>query len=301
MTCRVVLLLLGAPSSSHNGVSPHSSNPIATQWDEEISAGLQEGEIVAVLGEETTSSWAQALAPIPENMPIPFHVGASEGNAPATTDSEQVPGIEEDRKVDEQQDWWAMVLDRRPLRGRPCLAPEVPRPAHGRDPGSLATPKSIPRTSDKFYAIDESSPGITQRGDRIRPGVDRWHYPDGSIKNRGREKTNMETEHEQQVLTVSLYDKTLSTWKGHQEDVSASNNGTSTRATGTESSSASSSSETQNPTAVGFWRHGIWVPRARTQAEQRAHQGGSGPKEHNVDRIALLPIRMGLGRLGGVL
>ena len=150
------------------------------------------------------------------------------------------------------------------------------------NPGSLATPKSRPRASDEQYAVDESAPGITQRGDKIRPGVDRWHYPDGSIRNPGREKNEREISLDVPAK-VSLYNKSSSAWGSASEGEV-----TTTCATGTECSATSSSSESPSTVTVGFWRHGIWVPRARTAAEQRAHRGGSGPRrtQRRADRVA---------------
>ena len=73
-------------------------------------------------------------------------------------------------------DWWEEILDRRALRGR-----LPPNSSPGRPPAALATPKTQPSPA-------QAQP-VSQRGGKLRHGiVDRWHYPNGSIRVRQRER-----------------------------------------------------------------------------------------------------------------
>ena len=263
-------------------------------WDENISVGLQEEELYVATSLGTIGG-TLPLAPIPEDIPQPF------GLHPLSAPGESASAVQHQEKID----LLAKLSDGRPLRGRPPppLHGDARLP-HGRDPSSLATPKGSSLL--KVGEVDWSSPGVTQRGSRTRPGIDRWHNLDGSIRYRLREQQSQAAEHEltpepravcpepgqansppnplpaadssgslitgreetpaEGPVTSFYADKT---WKVHDDDVSTCDPG---RAEGVTSSDSSSCSE------VGFWKNGVWQPRARTAQEARQHRGGGGPQ-----------------------
>ena len=290
------------PSSSSSSLTPTSSalqhNPEITAWDENISLAMQEAEV--------QDFFEGGLAPIPEELPLPFGAQReprtfSESEAAAAEPWEgESTSLEEDEviRLDDtfshgssgdgnvatqgQGDWWEKILDWRGLRGRP-VPPLLPAP--GRPPSDLATPKSMPTQSSS------STPsGITQRGTKIRPGIDRWHHLDGSIRNRQRERLAAEAEaakkdplrteantveHEENEDTsvdpVSFYGN----FPSKQTDNFST---TATEQGGHRAGDTSSDSSTTPPAGVGFWKNGIWHARPRTPAEERAHRGGGGPR-----------------------
>ena len=141
--------------------------------------------------------------------------------------------------------------------------------------------------------VDWTSPGITQRGSCIRPGVDRWHHMDGSIRYRLREEPgdNRAAEPPQPVApdhgpsqeglrpsTKSFYndDQPWTNPKAEGEKLQMEDNSTCDPGKGDISTAASSNSSSCGE--VGFWRHGVWQARARTPQEARQHRGGGGPQ-----------------------
>ena len=110
-----------------------------TNLDEEISVGLQEDELQAALEEMVSAPEGEHLAPIPEDLPLPFVAAAPPAMRNATKEENGEGG--EDRGEEQAIDWWELVLDRRPLRGRPREDRRDEPLVHGRDPCSLATPK----------------------------------------------------------------------------------------------------------------------------------------------------------------
>ena len=120
------------------------------RWDEDISAALQMEEMERPLDAES-----RHLAPIPENMPVPFGLAAGQ---PA------------ENAVPPPPDWLDLVIDKRQLRGRGS------HPGPQRDPATLTSPKA---------------PSIL-RGGRLSHGVDRWHNPDGTVRSRLKERLEAE-------------------------------------------------------------------------------------------------------------
>ena len=162
---------------------------------------------------------------------------------------------------------------------------------------------------------DEEEEGITQRWGVTRAGRDRWRNKNGTIRVRLREQqaargeggplpTVDETEPvifptleegdtvdniHQQVVTYYgenfkfqdpespvEYDSTTAgeTEGGTAEEQITTGDDHGGEADVSEvSDSASASSST-----VGFWRHGVFIPRPRTDEELRSHRGGSGIK-----------------------
>ena len=141
------MLVTSTSSSSWPDPSPLAAPSSA--WDEEISVGLQEEELQML---STRDFEKGPLAPIPEDVPPPFGLhalsaGSSESSAlaaPSCTPAQEVMDVVQEREsMDAGVDLLARLSDGRSLRGKPPNAPSnYPRHPHGRDPGSLATPKS---------------------------------------------------------------------------------------------------------------------------------------------------------------
>jgi len=142
---------------------------MASRWDEEVCLGLQEEELNQFVDDNLA---AIPLAPIPEDLPMPF----------ATSPFVETVGTQLTRvSVDVQEpvvtaaveepvkDWWLEILDNRPLRRKHVVGSSTA--AQGRDPATLTSPGSCQSEFDG---------PTTQRGQRLRQGVDRWHHPDGT-------------------------------------------------------------------------------------------------------------------------
>ena len=132
--------------------------------------------------------------------------------------------------------------------------------------------------------------GWTQRGGVARPGRDRWHNPDGSIVNRLRDRVG-ECEAPQSLATVP--EETQAESSGMQvpapcvsavskpaEDEDQPTLTDQSTTAGEEGAQADTeaglSSNSSSCNDIGFYRHGEWVPRARTLAEWHSHRGGQG-------------------------
>ena len=277
--------------------------PEDTAWDEDISLALQEVEMQEFVDGN--------LAPIPEDLPLPF------GNLgiPKVTD-EVLPTNDENNSdlnaggidaPDKDQtpvvDWWDKILDRRGLRGRPV--PPLPLSVPGRDPSELATPKGKP-PKPSASSSSSSSVGIIQRGSKLRSGVDRWHNPDGSIRYRLREQQAAEAAARETatlgptttaddgedgmscadptMAPVSFYSSSAPLLvKGTDDSTTASDMGVMLAPDASSDSSSASSSQV----SVGFWKNGVWYSRPRTPAEERSHRGGGGPRrtQRKQDRV----------------
>ncbi|CAE7219179.1 pol [Symbiodinium sp. CCMP2592] len=139
-----------------------------TAWDTNISIAIQadefHGEDLPQTGMMTGSG------PPPEDLPVPFLV--SEEGRPASS-SEEGPRSS-------TSSWWEAVRDRRSLRGR---APTNPVPAEA--PAEPDAPT--------VNTMDEG-PAVTQRFGVVRAGTDRWHHPNGAVKNRRRERLAAESD-----------------------------------------------------------------------------------------------------------
>ena len=274
-----------------NGNGSSSSMQLAgisetlSAWDENLSLSLQEEEIhlVSSLG---ALGGALPLAPIPEEIPHPFGLPPLQETSAMASASQQL----------DANDLLAKLSDGRPLRGRPPapLRGEAALP-HARDPSSLATPKG--NSPPKVGEIDWSSPGVTQRGSRTRPGIDRWHNLDGTIRYRLREEqsqargpaTSPPTDRPSDPSSIgsdlrpeatqhasshtSFYDGKA--WQEHAEEPEVTGETSTCDPSCTEGVTSSDSSSCSE---VGFWKNGIWQPRARTPQEARQHRGGSGPQ-----------------------
>ena len=161
-------------------------------------------------------------------------------------------------------------------------------------------------------ADDVGTFGITQRWGVARPGVDRWHYPDGTVRCRLRERQAAEQQQQQEaresraafeltgveqhadgpaLKATTFYGEQFQIWASmssasplnEEESTTA---GESCLADSEEGWASSSSSSAPEP--AGFYRHGIWQQRPRTPSELRSHQGGNGAKrqQRRADRMA---------------
>ncbi|CAE7632972.1 unnamed protein product [Symbiodinium sp. CCMP2592] len=228
------------------------------------------------------------LAPIPEDLPLPFGEAAEGHGAPG--DSGEGPPVDRDAAVD----WLDLVRDHRVLRGG---VPPAGLP--GRDPASLLTRNDDTASSSASSSSNmETNVGVTSRFGRTRSGLDRWHHPDGSVRNRARERREAAPEsHDPQldhaepftvvgvgevdglpvVKATSFYGDSFQVWAspGSIQPEASTTAGSSTSGGDDESSGPDSSA---TDASVGFWRHGVWHSRARTVTEQRQHRGGMGPQ-----------------------
>ena len=136
--------------------------------------------------------------------------------------------------------------------------------------------------------------------------MDRWHYPNGTVRVRQRERLGAEAasstaaatgttvcpqgDHSTTSPSSSACSSTSAvdrvTLYGRQKNGSTLDD-TSTTVGDTEPASSNSSSSSSPAVTVGFWANGVWHPRARTPAEERSHRGGSGPKrtQRRQDRV----------------
>ncbi|CAE6965614.1 unnamed protein product [Symbiodinium sp. CCMP2592] len=308
----------------YSPASPSWNTSSLTTWDEEISLALQDD-----LLQHEYPLVDNGLAPIPEDIPLPF------GGEPVEEDSYALPwsgvtcwpssssdmasgtqGSSSSQQsvasssTNNEGDWLDKVLDTRGLRGR-----SVPL---GRDPATLLHRPGEPRCDGDDHAPDNTPLiGMTSRGGRARGGVDRWHHPDGSVRSRLRERMEEEERAAShggivddaddaddhgvndstgstpfQVVGVDFHndEPTIKaiTFYGDRFQVRAG--GTSRGSTNTSTTAGSSNTETDDSEAgpsssssssqqhPGFWRHGIWHNRPRSDAELRAHRGGMGPR-----------------------
>ncbi|CAE7231466.1 unnamed protein product [Symbiodinium sp. CCMP2592] len=149
------------------------------------------------------------------------------------------------------------------------------------DPALVATPE--PESS----AVDNE--GITQRFLTIRPGRDRWHHTDGSVRNRLRERREAErlapiseteppfvVEGSQATPQGPVIQAKTFYGDAFSENSTTAGEGTDLDAQESDSGATSSSSTTPSNESVGFWRRGEWIARPRTEGERRQHQGGNG-------------------------
>ena len=127
-----------------------------TAWDEEISLALQEQEI---------STLADDIQPGPEPsvLPLPMWAGPEKQEKLKET-SNETDGETPQRSSLGPDDWWEAVRDKRQLR-------------RGRE---------RPSSSSSTDPMEQH--GITQRFGKTRAGVDRWHHPDGTVRNRRKER-----------------------------------------------------------------------------------------------------------------
>ena len=342
---------------------------MSTAWDEEISAYLQEEELLDVYPAGSSNAQCDPHgAPLPDDLPLPFgaavlresleSVVLGERTAALVYDStyedlarqceEEAPPREEDPPPD---DWLSKVIDKRVLRrasssGRSALGYKPVSwetslgasvsSSSGSSPSTSSSsswcpPKSTTgasltgvtsatgATSSSSFSSSSSSSsqssagggnvtveGVTTRWGVKRPGRDRWHNPDGSLINRGRDRgplpasggdgslapvpedgpmENQGTPHE---ATENMRDSSSSCSGGKSfygreflvKNATGIDSGESTTA-GEESEDPEgpcTSSSGASSCPDGFWRHGKWVNRPRTPSELRSHRGGGGPR-----------------------
>eukprot|EP00439_Symbiodinium_sp_Y106_P064437 s4417_g10.t1 len=222
--------------------------------------------------------------PAPSALPLPSWTWPE-----PTAETGENGGDEDSKKLEKKPtslsgDWWEAVRDKRLLRGR-------------RDRSSSSSSTDPPEQG-----------GITQRFGRTRAGVDRWHHPDGTVRNRLRERlaaAQQEVEEETMESTPDTTDNALPpnhapfavegwtqlddgpavtavTFYGEKFHVWASGNNIAGDLGAEESTTAGddcngtvadtengTSSSSESTQSVGFYRHGEWQPRERTPLEQR--------------------------------
>ena len=175
-----------------------------------------------------------------------------------------------------------------------------------------------PRSDSEVQANVPSPPpldpneGITQRWGVTRPGVDRWHHRNGTIRRRLEEKRERESsddavppqsadsplvpsanpERDESTATpaTSFYGRQYSSWVSPnqtcpEKDDCTTTGGESYLADSEEGWASSSSSTTSE---VGFYRYGVWHQRPRTASELRSHLGGGGAQRsrRRAERMA---------------
>ena len=129
--------------------------------------------------------------------------------------------------------------------------------------------------------------GVTQRGKKVRAGVDRWHYADGTIRIRLREQQTQDPppredgQHPPANTSVSFYN--TAGWPkpaADNEELKGEALDTSSTSVGSDNTMAlAQSSDSSGSEVVGFWKAGEWMARERTVQEQRLHRGGMGPQK----------------------
>ena len=169
--------------------------------------------------------------------------------------------------------------------------PNTSRCSSSSSPGSLSssvsarnsTPTPSPSQEACYRGDFSAEPGYTQRGNTLRRGRDRWHNLNGSVirhreagnkdalgsrlssvpeeaPQEGSTEAVYQVDEQEPEVTISCLDLTDRNTTAGEADSEA----------GLSSNSSSSCQE------VGFFRHGTWIPRARTAAELKSHQGGQG-------------------------
>ena len=160
------------------------------------------------------------------------------------------------------------------------------------------------------------SGGVTTRFGLTRSGVDRWHYKDGSIRNRRQETLARERLLKSRIppaipegdvdndeaaspaapshaveggdgtdpvdgvalpCSTTAYGEKFTTCNDPRPAGPVDGGSTTAPEEGDLADVDSASSSSDAPTSqVGFWRNGQWIGRPRTAAELRAHRGGGG-------------------------
>ena len=165
----------------------------------------------------------------------------------------------------------------------------------------ISSPWASSSSSPSLDNIADDDEGLTRRWGVVRPGRDRWHNLDGTIKRNtltpvpedqpdnnaapfepvgvGQHGT------ESKVKVVSFYDDMFDA-RVDREGLPFLGDETSTTAgedyeEGQDveeetDDTASSSDPGAPPPTPGFWHHGVWVDRPRTREEYRRHVGGRG-------------------------
>ncbi|CAE7666124.1 unnamed protein product [Symbiodinium microadriaticum] len=116
----------------------------------------------------------------------------------------------------------------------------------------------------------------------LQGGRDRWHHPDGSLVHRfrGGEFTDYETltalapVPEEVPADIARLPKPVSSTTGDEPTALTDHSTTAGEDAGLADTEAGLSSNSSCD--IGFFKHGEWMPRARTESELRAHRGGQG-------------------------
>ena len=262
------------------------------------------------VGEETKET--PDFAPEPGDVPQPFSLTLA-NTSPASN-----------------VDWLAAVVDKRVLRGGrrlgcapgpalstwsssstssastcgPCPLPSSSS-SHGLstsgmssslDPVAPSSSSSLPSShglGHEHDAVTADSPeeGITPVQ---RPGRDRWHNLDGSIKRNSLQPVPEEDPaanevpfqvvdvcrgvEETTIKAVTFYGETFGVRASPGAPPSMGDEASTTAGEEGRDDAASSSNASSTPVTPGFWRHGVWVDRPRTPEEHRRHVGGGGMK-----------------------
>ena len=298
-----------ARSSRDAGINSSRSDSLAPPWELHEHPALPPGAGPAVPDQSRIPH-----AVLHDPATLPHGPALPHGTGPADQDQGRVPH--------------AVLHDPAALLHDPAAQPPGPALPHGSaqpnlgerpGPGGCGRGSSVLPEHEQQMASSSSShssppnwfeavrdrrclrgEGTTKRFGEIRAGVDRWHYKDGSVRNRLQER-------QAKALAVnsrippSIPEGAVAPGDGSEaaqprlrpggQDskrdgdtcaaTTAGEPGEGDSTTAPEDGemgdvdSASSSSEGPN-SLVGFWRHGQWVGRPRTPAELRSHRGGGG-------------------------
>ena len=167
------------------------------------------------------------------------------------------------------------------------------------DPVAPSSSSSLPSShglGQERDAVAADSPveGITQRWGVQRPGKDRWHNLDGSIKRNSLQPVPEEDPaaneapfqvvdvireaEETTIKAVTFYGETFGARPSPGAPPPMGDEASTTAGEEGRDDAASSSNASSTPATPGFWRHGVWVARPRTPEEHRRHVGGGGMK-----------------------
>ncbi|CAE7028561.1 unnamed protein product [Symbiodinium sp. CCMP2592] len=314
----------------------------------DLCAGLQDEEAVAAALTEDldTENFSTGLSPIPEDLPLPnlkptpVVVTTSEKELnwfAALHDTRELRGI---RRLVTKHGVKPMAADHEgrstpsPLRsettassssstsslvcgGNVPVGDDDPAPSFSSSATSNGQPGPGNSSNDPWQPCEwQSEPGvqqdggITTRGGRTRVGRDRWHYEDGSVRYRLRERLAVDATGDDDIIQVSSSDSpsilvpqvapftvqghTLGdngnwslqattfygeTFSVHSDKPTVGEASTTAGSSSVDDSEHSSTSTSEdNQIGVGFWRHGVWINRPRTPQELRQHVGGAGAK-----------------------
>ena len=103
---------------------------------------------------------------------------------------------------------------------------------------------------------------VSDDGGEWRQGYDRWHLPSGELRQRATTTDASTTTAATSASTDNPTSSSSATWGGDD--------------TQNDNPTPSSSATRENQVRKGFYRHGEWVDRERTQEELRRHAGGQG-------------------------
>ena len=299
---------------------------MSAAWDEEVSLAAQ---LEYWQEDDKDVPDYMHCPPYPEELPAPFLVRL--GRAAEETDA---------------PDWLETVRDKRQLRRRGLhncgnatdaegdvrgvVAPSSLSSSTASWTTSTSPSQSLPTSSTSGSSSSSSSSfsssapptsslqsvpaageddlqeGIIVRWGVPRPGRDRWHNLNGSLRKKRQGDPSLETvpeeplreaERDQEgevpedpfqvvdtqvgmeenvIKAVTFYGEPFEVRAGRGPLTTWNHDDSTTAGEDTNNESATSSGDTNDTLTVGFWRHGEWVNRPRTAEEQRQHEGGRG-------------------------